>query len=66
MSEAPQTRREAAVRRAWLRVLVADIRAYAAKCDALAAEQTAEQMQRKEKNPWRSFRSSPTSRISIR
>lgn len=50
MSRPPQALTDAKVRHAWLRVLMADIRAYAAKCAALAAEQTAEQTKRKEKN----------------
>jgi hypothetical protein len=50
MRAASQTDAEAKVRRAWLRVLMADIRAYAAKCEALAAEQAAEQTKRREKN----------------
>lgn len=48
MTKALQTVTDAKVRRAWLRVLMADIRAYAAKCEALAAEQAAQQTKRKE------------------
>ena len=66
MKRAPRTRSDSRLRRAWLRVLMADIRAYAAKCDALAVEQAAEQIKRKEKSAWRSFRLSPTWRISTR
>lgn len=50
MSRSPQALTDAKVRRAWLRVVIADIRAYAARCAALAAEQTAEQTKRKEKS----------------
>ena len=50
MSEASRTDSNPAVRRAWLRVVLADIRAYAAKCEALAAEQTAQQTKRQETN----------------